>query len=307
MNKIAFLGFIFTLSFATNLLQAMTLNGFDIEEPLVPVNEILRGGPPKDGIPAINNPKFIAKDKVSYLTPDDRVLGVEINGEAKAYPIRILNWHEIVNDTVAGQRVSITFCPLCGSGMAFKTNDRGFGVSGLLYQSDVLLYDYKTESLWSQILAKSISGDRKGQELEIVPIQHTTWKHWTEQFPNTQVLSLDTGFFRDYTKSPYESYLKSQQTMFPVNNISSLDIHPKQQVLGVEVNGEFKAYPLSELHINGESTIKDKIAGRAFSVIWDEESQSARVEGRVDKSLILFWFAWYGFHPTTEVYFAPPR
>ena len=183
-------------------------NGFDLSDALISATEILPGGPPRDGIPAIDKPKFINAAEVDYLADDDRILGVFRNGVAKAYPIRILNWHEIVNDRLQDEAVAITFCPLCGTGMAFQARVDGqaklFGVSGLLYKSDVLLYDRETESLWSQISRQAVSGPMKGQRLAMVPTSHTTWADWRERHPDTQVLSLDTGYSRNYNRNPYE-------------------------------------------------------------------------------------------------------
>ena len=128
-------------------------NGFDLSNATLPVEQILHGGPPRDGIPAISNPKLIAAPDASFLKPDDRIIGIEIAGVARAYPVSILNWHEIVNDQIGEQRFAITYCPLCGTAVAFDATIDGeptdFGVSGLLYNSDVLLYDFATESLWS--------------------------------------------------------------------------------------------------------------------------------------------------------------
>ena len=147
-------------------LHADTANGFDISNSSIPTNEILHGGPPRDGIPAISNPKHVSADQASFLRDSDRVIGIEINGEARAYSIGILNWHEIVNDRIGNQSVAITYCPLCGTGVAFDATIDGevteFGVSGLLYNSDVLLYDRNSESLWSQIKRQALAGDRVG-------------------------------------------------------------------------------------------------------------------------------------------------
>jgi len=143
------------------------LNGFDLSGALIPVRDIESGGPPRDGIPSIDDPRFVGASKASFLAPEDRVLGVAIEGEAKAYPVAILNWHEIVNDRSLDQNFVVTYCPLCGSGMVFVADvgERAlsFGVSGLLYNSDMLLYDRNTESLWSQLLAKAVSGPLKGR------------------------------------------------------------------------------------------------------------------------------------------------
>jgi len=143
------------------------MNGFKISDPLVPARLIQGGGPPRDGIPSIDAPRFVAADVAKNISATDRVLGLHVNNIAKAYPIRILNHHEIVNDRFATMPVAITFCPLCGTGIAFDAvvdgKARKFGVSGLLYNSDVLMYDRETESLWSQILGKAVNGPSKGQ------------------------------------------------------------------------------------------------------------------------------------------------
>jgi len=136
------------------------LSAFDFSKHTVPTSEILSGGPPKDGIPALLDPKWILPTEADFMKDEDRVLALVHKGEAKAYPIKILNWHEIVNDTVGGKPVFVSYCPLCGSGMAFEATLQGkpytFGVSGLLYKSDVLMYDHQTESLWSQILQEAV-------------------------------------------------------------------------------------------------------------------------------------------------------
>jgi len=167
------------------------LNGFDLSGALVPPRAIERGGPPRDGIPSIDQPRFVAAGQ-SGLRDSDRVLGVARNGIVRAYPVRILNWHEIVNDRLAGEPVAITYCPLCGTGMAFSARaaDRelSFGVSGLLYNSDVLLYDRATGSLWSQIMSRAVTGPLRGTSLTAVPLTHTTWADWRARHPRTEVL-----------------------------------------------------------------------------------------------------------------------
>ena len=176
---------------AGNPPRALVKNGFDLQGSLVPAKEIRHGGPPRDGIPALDQPRFIPAASASYLKPDDRVLGMELNGIVKAYPIRILDWHEIANDDFNGQPVVVTYCPLCGTGMAFSAQIGGsrttFGVSGLLYNSDVLLYDRQTDSLWSQLLGKAITGPLKGTELKLIPLRHTTWRAWKSEHPDTLV------------------------------------------------------------------------------------------------------------------------
>lgn len=294
---------------AITVAHAVQKNGFDLEGALVPPDEILQGGPPRDGIPAIDRPQFVKAGDARFLKNSDRVLGVTRGGIAKAYPVRILNWHEIVNDAFGVERVVVTFCPLCGTGMAYlsETNGKalGFGVSGLLYNSDVLLYDRQTNSLWSQILSQAVSGSLKGARLTSVPLSHTTWADWKTRHPDTLVLSTDTGFVRDYARDPYEGYAQNPAIMFPVKG-QSARYHPKELVIGVEVNGKFKAYPFVELSKSrGEAS--DAVGGKKITVRFDPEHRTGAVYdagGKEIPSLIAFWFAWYAFHGDTEIFHA---
>ena len=290
------------------LVNAVEKNGFVLSNTLIPTNEIHRGGPPKDGIPAINQPQFITSQQASFLSDDDRILGVSLNGISKAYPIKILNWHEIVNDHFKHQAMVITFCPLCGTGTAFFSNiDKTiltFGVSGLLYNSDVLLYDKQTESLWSQIMNKAISGQNKGKSLTAHPISHTSWKDWQTNHPNTLVLSNKTGFKRDYSKNPYSGYGQTSQTYFPVKNSSKL-FQKKEWVLGVTINGQSKAYAFSEL-TKSSGQIKDNFANQQLIINYNKKAKTASIMNSENKQVVVtlqsYWFAWYAFHPKTEVY-----
>ena len=304
--------FIITLFFSLILIakapgQARIKNGFNLEASSIPPEEIRNGGPPRDGIPSIDDPHFVEAKSATYPLDSDRVLGIVIDGLAKAYPIGIMNYHEIVNDHFDSTAVVITYCPLCGSGIAFQSNIQGtnrtFGVSGLLYNSDVLLYDRESESLWSQLMNEAITGPLKGTTLEIIPTANTTWKDWKDLYPETKVLTTQTGHFRDYTSTPYTGYDESEKTYFPVNNSSNL-YHSKDWVTVVTVNGQSKAYPFEELK-KAKSTIIDKIGEVSFKVYFDKKNQSARVVDSKNKELPYyntFWFAWYAFHPDGEVY-----
>jgi len=290
------------------VLPAMTMNGFDLDEPLVAEDQIKRGGPPRDGIPSIDNPKFVSAVDVGYLKADDRVLGLVINSEARAYPIAILNWHEIVNDEFAGQAVVISYCPLCGTGMAFEPElpVKEFGVSGLLYNSDVLLYDRETESLWSQIMSKAISGPLKGRNLKSLPLTHTSWQDWITRHPDSLVLSTNTGYKRDYSKSPYGGYEKSNQIFFPVS-ASNKRFHKKEWVLGINIGKTFKAYPFSEL-AKTSGRIEEDISGQVITILFDRKNSSASArdeQGKEIPTVMSFWFAWYAFHPDTKIFLAP--
>ncbi|MFQ5716604.1 MAG: DUF3179 domain-containing protein, partial [Nitrospinales bacterium] len=261
------------------------------------------------GIPALLKPKFVSAREAEedFLENNDRVLGVVINGQAKAYPIKILNWHEIVNDKVGGRPVAITFCPLCGTGMVFDGKAGGrnltFGVSGLLYQSDVLLYDHQTESLWSQIKSEAVMGKMTGTKLKLLPSTHTLWRVWKKKHPDSQVLSTDTGYRRNYRRDPYADYYASRHIMFEVNSRSDL-YHPKQKVIGIEIGGKAKAYSFSEL-AKGKPLTKDKVGGVPIIVSYDADSETAAIRNASGKELpavVGFWFAWYTFHPDTEVF-----
>lgn len=286
---------------------AIEKNGFRLDGALIAADDIKHGGPPKDGIPAIDQPKFIKPGEVHFLKASDRVLGIARNGVAKAYPVRILNWHEIVNDRFGNERIAVTFCPLCGTGMAYlaQLGERplSFGVSGLLYNSDVLLFDRQTDSLWSQLLSQAVSGPLKGTRLTSVPLTHTTWADWRKRYPDTLVLSLDTGFERDYARDPYEGYAQNPVLMFPVKG-ESTRYHPKEQVIGVEMNGKFKAYPFVELGKN-RGDVQDVVGGKKITIRYDAEHRTGTVydaAGKEVPSVIAFWFAWYAFHNDTEVF-----
>ena len=283
------------------------MNGFELADLRIPADEIKQGGPPRDGIPAIDRPQFVEAGEADFLKDDDRVLGVTVEGIAKAYPIRILNYHEVVNDRFGDQAVAVTYCPLCGSGLAFAAGQgeerRTFGVSGLLYNSDVLLYDRQTESLWSQIMMEAVSGPAAGEELTYIPTAATTWGAWRAAHPHTLALSPETGYQRDYTRTPYARYEQSEQLMFPVTRESDL-LKKKDWVIGVEIDGHYKAYPLNALARKGPE-LSDTFRGRELHIRYDAESRSAIIRDRSGTELpavTMYWFAWYAFHPETEVF-----
>lgn len=296
------------LLICSSVVSARTLNGFDLTGSLIYEGHIVPGGPAKGGIPAIDQPVFNRAEDVNWLEPEQRVIGVHHNGVAKAYPLAILNWHEIVNDRFAGDPVVVTYCPLCGSGVVYQAKmdnrDLTFGVSGLLYNSDVLLYDRQTDSLWSQLHHHAISGPMKGRTLVQLPSEHTLWGKWLKDHPDTLLLSRNTGASRDYNRDPYEGYEESKLLYFSVEFMSQA-FHPKARVIGVELKGLAKAYPFSELAksaLNG--VLEDHLGEVALQIEYDAESQSARVfQGAKEIPVVnLFWFSWFGFHPNTQIY-----
>ena len=302
------------LMFTTALLFSISAcaeekNGFVLDQGLIPPQQIFRGGPAKDGIPAIDQPAFISARDADVLKSDDRILGIEINDVARAYPISILNWHEIVNDSIDDTAYTITYCPLCGTGMAFSRSVNGqtlsFGVSGLLYNSDVLLYDRESESLWSQILGKAVTGKHRGTELDMLPLSHTTWSDWKRHHPSTQVLSRNTGYTRKYDKDPYSGYEHSRKLYFPVENKAPVRYHPKERVLGLNAGESYKAYPFVELNKNNVSRFTDTFDGKTYLIHWNKNEQAGYitdVEGIPIPVIQSYWFAWYAFHPDTLVF-----
>jgi len=280
---------------------------FDLSQHSVPLEELRSGGPPKDGIPAILNPIFVQAKNASFLHDEDRVLGLSDGNQAKAYPVKILNWHEIVNDTIGGKPVLVTYCPLCGTGIGFDPVVNGrpvtFGVSGLLYQSDLVMYDHQTESLWSQISMEAIAGPMTGAKLKHIFLVHTTWGEWQAAHPTTLVLSTNTGHLRNYERDPYAGYARRRDLMFDVTHFDPT-YHPKEWVLGLEVDGVFKAYPFVELQ-KLHKPLADRVNGQRVLVHFNPQALSALAtdaDGTPMPSVTAFWFAWYAFHPDTQVF-----
>jgi len=275
----------------------------------IPISEILSGGPPKDGIPSIDNPKFISTKEADFLNNEDIGLGL-IDGDAvKFYPYQILVWHEVVND----ENVLVTYCPLCGTGIAFDPRVNGehieFGVSGKLWQSNLLMYnrtnDERTESLWSQILGEAVLGPLTGTKLKIVSSDTVLYGDWKKQHPDTLVLSRDTGALRTYGFDPYSSYYTNDTVSFGATFADSR-LHPKTLVLGVELNGSFKAYPVDTL---SEGITEDTIADTIVTIEKDEFNRvrmftvDSESETRIEIPYIRgFWFSWLAVHPNTKLF-----
>ncbi len=282
-------------------------NGFDLTNSLIPVDEILSGGPPRDGIPAIDKPSYLRAGEARYLKDSDLVLGMVHKGIARAYPIRILVWHEIVNTEFDGEPVVITFCPLCGTGLAFSAVMDGkpldFGVSGLLHNSDLLMYDRQTESLWSQIPGQAVTGKMAGKRLRRLAVVHLAWQDWRRQYPDSQVLSSNTGSNRDYSRDPYQGYTRTERLFFPVSKLDQR-YSSKTWVLGLESNGISKVWPFPEL-AKTRGKIVDTFAGQPVEIRFDAAQETASAydaDGNLLPAVRAYWFAWYGFYPDTEVY-----
>ena len=217
---------------------------------LIPENEVEDGGPGKDGIPAIMNPEFISIDEVDFLSDNDLVIGVILNGEIKAYPHPILDWHEIVNDKVDDINIALTYCPLTGTAIAwnrtFGNSTTTFGVSGKLYNSNLIPYDRETDSYWSQIGLNCVNGELIGSVIETFPVLETSWKTWKKLYPDAEIMSTNTGFSRDYNRYPYGAYRTNNSSLlFPVSPFDDR-LLSKERVLGVLNMGANKVYSINK-------------------------------------------------------------
>lgn len=280
--------------------------GFDLSRVTIPVDEIHEGGPPKDGIPAITKPAVVPASAARFVQPRDRVVGVSIGEQSRAYPISILTQHEIVNDRLGDTPIAVTYCPLCDSVVVFDRRtplgEREFGVSGLLYNSNVLMYDRsQRNSLWSQLKSKGVSGPGADMPLRTLPMELTTWRSWSDRHPTTDVMSERTGFPRNYRKNPYAVYFRQTQLMFPVQPIDNR-LPPKDLVLGIWDDVAALAVPAA-LFRGRSSQIERAINGKRVVIEYSAEDQTMRVIS-ADEGLSwanAFWFAWAAFHPQTEI------
>jgi hypothetical protein len=221
-------------------------------------SEILSGGPPRDGIPSIDDPQFISiAEAEEWLADVEPVIALEINGDARAYPIQVITWHEIVNDTVGGEPVVVTFCPLCNSAIVFERKIDGeeveFGVSGLLRNSDLIMYDRTDESLWQQFTGEGIVGNHSGKQLAFLPSSLVSFADFKNAFPEGIILSRETGFSRRYGENPYAGYdtydnpLSSGGELALFAGEADARLEPAERVVTVAINGIDVAYPLSIL------------------------------------------------------------
>jgi len=282
---------------------------FDITKRSIPKEALHDGGPPKDGIPALDRPRFVTADEaVPFLKDKDQVIGVYRNGEAKAYPLKVMVWHELVNDEIGGRPSTVSYCPLNGAGVVYDPVVSGqqltFGVTGKLYNSTVVLYDRQTQSLWSQVIKKAVAGPSTGMKLEMIPSLTTTWGHWKSLHPETRVLSPNTGFRRDYNQNPYAAYNASDELMFPVPKNVKSKLRNKERVIGLEMNGISRAYPFSRLK-KKPTPVEDEIGGEKVQIHFDPKTQTASItdsQGNLLPAFTIFWFAWQAFHPQTQVF-----
>lgn len=236
-------------------------------------NDLLRGGPPPDGIPAIDSPKFQRADSVQWLQPGEPVIALKTESGARAYPVQILMWHEIVNDVADSRPIAVTYCPLCNTALAFdrRVDDLivDFGVSGLLFNSDLVMFDRQTESLWPQIEGEAVAGVLTGTELDRIPVQTISWQTFLDQHPDGWVLSRETGFNRDYGRNPYVGYdAPGSRPLFPTTG-DDARLEAKTRIIGVETADGSIALPWDETRNAGAVNLDiDPGTGDAGIVVW---------------------------------------
>jgi hypothetical protein len=242
------------------------------------------GGVSIDGIPPLDQPQFVAPEDADYLLDGEPVFGVVINGDARAYPLRILDWHEMANDVVGGEPISIAYCTLCGSAVLYRTTVEGevieFSTSGLLYESNKLMYDRRTDTLWNQLTGRPVLGPLVGTgiELERLPIVRTTWANWHAQHPSTTVLSIETGFVRTYEPgAAYGDYFDSSTTRFPVAARSDL-LPEKSEVYTLLVEGVPRAYPAAALE--EELVVNDAVGATPVVLVVEPGTLAVRAYER---------------------------
>jgi hypothetical protein len=249
----------------------------------VPLDEIVSGGPPPDGIPPIDSPRFETVDEFMGMEPLEPVISLEINGEARAYPLEILIWHEIVNDELAGVPVSVTFCPLCNTAIVFDRRLDGtvydFGTSGMLRHSDLVMYDRQTHSLWQQLTGEAIVGDLTGKKLAFIPAAIVSWQEFQQAHPDGLVLSRDTGYDRMYGVNPYAGYDRVDQPPFLFFGKLDERLLPMERVLALSEGDEAVAFPFSALAQTPVAYYT--LAGKEVVVLYEPETVSA-----LDKTFI---------------------
>ena len=265
-------------SLSSDLSVSTTGWSTDFSRHEVPLNEFISGGPGKDGIPAIDEPKFQAIDEVDWLEDQEPVIAFGIGDEWRAYPIQILIWHEIANDVVADTPVAVTFCPLCHTAIVFDRTVDGdvldFGVSGNLRHSDLVMYDRQTESWWQQATGRGIVGHYSGTQLEFLPSQLISWAEFRELHPDGVVLSRDTGHNRSYGSNPYVGYDEVDTNPFLLDDWSLIDgrLSPKVRIVGVVIEGDEVAYPLPALA--EVEVVNDTVGGEPIVVLWSPGTAS---------------------------------
>ena len=293
-----------------NAQQKGTINGFLVEETSIPIPHIVRAAPAKDSIASLDNPLFVPAAEVDWLADDDEVISVTIGYETRAYPLRILVWHEIVNDRFGDTPLAVTYSALSGSAIVFHPgankdgSARSFGVSGLLYNSCLLMYDRDNEELWSQLRMKGVSGSVMDKPLTPQISTRMSWGAWKKKNIVGQVLSKETGHDVDYADEwPYGDYATQAETIFPFD-VNRNELPTKERVIGVIEGDSARCWPLEKL--KEKKQIYDAIGERAIRVVYDEKSDMVKISdidsGNEIPAISSFWFAWQAFNADTSIW-----
>lgn len=259
----------------------------DFTKRVVDESEILSGGPPRDGIPSIDNPHFVSQAMAAiWLHPQEPVIAVTVGSETKAYPLQILIWHEIVNDTIDGIPVTVTFCPLCNAAIAFDRRFDGeildFGTSGRLRKSDLIMYDRQSESWWQQFTGRALIGRYAGQHLTKLPADVVAFSDFQAAFPESLVLSRNTGHIRQYGRNPYHGYDNINQSPFLFDGQPDPRLPPMERVLAVTVSKTTRLYPLTVF--DQTPLINDTLSGMPLALFSREGMLSALDQGTITDS-----------------------
>lgn len=284
-------------------------SGFDVTRALIPPEEIVLGTLARDSIPSLAAPQRQPLGAMRLLTEDDRVIGVSLGGETVAYPLRLLDRHECINDVVGGVPIAVTYCPLCDSVAVFDRRVGGetleFGISGRLYNSNVLLYDRRPgetgESLWSQLQGRAVTGPLAGTALTALPFALASWADWRRDHPDSEVVAFPDPPRGNYRMPAYRAYRASETALlFPVRPLDDR-LPRRERVVGLAASGEAIAVPLAALP-DGETRVP--VGGGEATLVWETDTGTLRVvslpEG-VD-AFHTFWFAWAAMHPDTAIW-----
>jgi hypothetical protein len=275
------------------LRSALSAFETDLTRRAVDLSSLRPGGPPKDGIPSIDDPRFVSPEAAAnWIAPQEPVLLVSHEGDARGYPLQILIFHEIVNDIIGGTPVAVTFCPLCYSAIAFDRRVEGeaveFGVSGLLRMSDLVMYDRKTESLWQQFTGRAIVGTLTGTQLDRLPAQIVSFQAFRETYPDAQVLSRETGFDRPYGRNPYAGYEDVDTPPFAVSNATDGRLPPMSKVIAIPDENDPLAIPHAVSRSRGviETTVGKRSvvifhSGSTVSVMDARDIRESGIDGTV--------------------------
>jgi len=282
--------------------------GFDLSSAIVPTEHFHGSRFVRDRIPALTDPEFTAMGEADFPA-DDEVLVFTRNGETHVYPYRVMIWHEVVNDTVGGQDIVATYCPLCGTGMVFDRQVDGeqltFGNSSMTYKDDLVLYDHQTDSLWSQLMAQAITGPMAGKKLELLPSEQMTFGAAREHYPEARVLSRDTGYSRPYNAERYLFHSRPTTVMAEAVAAGE-DLPGRATVLGVIIDGEAKAYLAGALPGPEEAPLRDTVSGVPLELSFDPGEKRGAVHhaetGEPVPAVSAIWAAWQRFYPDTAFY-----